>query len=244
MLSTLKRNLFNEAAHRRLQRLSKAPLHVFHGFELTSFLNSRNLDTLSFLDVGCGFGIDMANASRNGFKNVLGVDVRLYDDWNIASHYYPNMTHIILEGKEIPFNDKSFDVVNSYHVFEHVPDDIFLINEVSRVLKEDGIAIICVPNSLNILTMFQSLLNFKNPYLDPTHLREYTLLEIKSKLEENGFEIISYSREGFVLPIPVIRRFYHFFSTTYFDFNGLNNFLGKVIPYTYHGHNFLCRKIL
>ncbi|MBW4642090.1 MAG: class I SAM-dependent methyltransferase [Goleter apudmare HA4340-LM2] len=241
-VAEMKIKLFEVAAHRRLRRLSNKEPFVFHGFDLTD-INLQHNQESSFLDVGCGFGIDMAQATLMGFGETIGVDVNLYDDWLIAKSYFPSMKHILLEDKRLPFANKTFNFVNSYHVLEHVEDDNFLIQEIHRVLKDDGWAVISVPDVNNLQTMAKYQLKFDKPYLDPTHIREYTLSEIKNKINKYEFEIVSINKDGFVFPVPFINRIYHFFSTCYFDLNNLNNFLGRVIPYSSLGYNLLIKKI-
>jgi len=46
---------------------------------------------------------------------------------------------------EVPFGDNTFDVIFCNHVMEHVQDDIRAMNELRRVMKATGWAIIQVP---------------------------------------------------------------------------------------------------
>ncbi|MFO0098123.1 MAG: class I SAM-dependent methyltransferase [Aphanizomenon sp.] len=241
-ITTVKRNLFDAAAHKRVKRVLNKDPFIFHGFNMRKFYSMLGNSNSSFLDVGCGFGIDMSQAVVMGFTDVVGVDIKMYDDWLIAKSSFPDLRHIELTSSSLPFKDSTFDFVNSQHVLEHCEDDCFLLQEMHRVLKENGLCVIGVPNSQNILTIFKKMLGLQNPYLDPTHLREYTLSEIKQKVEAVGFEILDTNKEGFVLPIPRLHRLYHFFTTCYFDFIKFNNLLGHNIPYCLLGYNVLVRK--
>lgn len=46
---------------------------------------------------------------------------------------------------DIPFEENTFDVIFCNHVLEHVNDDILALNEMKRVLKPGGWAILQVP---------------------------------------------------------------------------------------------------
>lgn len=45
----------------------------------------------------------------------------------------------------LPFPDGSFDVICCFHVLEHVPADVDALSQLSRVLGEDGAAVVIVP---------------------------------------------------------------------------------------------------
>lgn len=47
--------------------------------------------------------------------------------------------------QKLPFDDESYDFVFASHVLEHIPDDKKAIEEIRRVLKPNGIAILPVP---------------------------------------------------------------------------------------------------
>jgi len=52
---------------------------------------------------------------------------------------------LVYSGDRLPFEDRSFDTVLNVQVLEHTPRPGALINEMSRVLKDDGILILSAP---------------------------------------------------------------------------------------------------
>jgi len=49
-------------------------------------------------------------------------------------------------GKEkLPFEDDSVDLIFSYHTLEHVPDYLFVLSEIHRVLKHGGCFLVGLP---------------------------------------------------------------------------------------------------
>lgn len=49
----------------------------------------------------------------------------------------------------LPFKDNEFDVILCNHVLEHIPDDTKAMQELYRVLKKGGMAILQIPQDLN-----------------------------------------------------------------------------------------------
>lgn len=56
---------------------------------------------------------------------------------------------------DIPFEDRSFDVVIANHVLEHVADDLKALTEIHRVLKRGGYAILQTPYSSKLHNTWQ-----------------------------------------------------------------------------------------
>lgn len=55
-------------------------------------------------------------------------------------------TDVIADLEEgLPFPDRSLDVINAAHIFEHIYNFIPLMNECWRCLKDDGFMMVAVP---------------------------------------------------------------------------------------------------
>jgi len=55
----------------------------------------------------------------------------------------------------LPFKENEFDVILCNHVLEHIPDDTMAMQELFRVLKPKGMAILQIPQDLSLETTFE-----------------------------------------------------------------------------------------
>lgn len=94
---------------------------------------------------------------------------------------------------DLPFEDKQFDFVLCNHVLEHIPDDTKAMQELYRILKPGGTAILQIPQDLSRKTTFED-----NSITDPKerakifgqydHVRVYGR-DYFDKLRSIGFEV-------------------------------------------------------
>jgi len=94
----------------------------------------------------------------------------------------------------LPFATHSFDALLCVHVLEHIPDDRTAIQELYRVLKPAGWAIIQVPIDKSRLETFedpaiQSADEKAFHYGNVDHVRLYGE-DFKARLEETGFQVV------------------------------------------------------
>jgi SAM-dependent methyltransferase len=93
------------------------------------------------LEIGCGYGQWVAPLSKM-VRSVAGFDIHqtLVDKFNEQLADFRNVTMKLGDGLTIPFADKSFSLVYSIAVFQHMPRSIVLnyFKEAARVLKTDG----------------------------------------------------------------------------------------------------------
>lgn len=104
----------------------------------------------SFLDVGCGAGYAMYKAKSEKDCKVYGIDP--YPGARGVGRFleqFPRKDITIREAyaEALPFDDSFFDVVYSSHVLEHVNNESKTLQEMSRVLNEDGIVIVGMPTA-------------------------------------------------------------------------------------------------
>lgn len=57
-----------------------------------------------------------------------------------------NLTFVLWDGKKIPFDDNTFDIVVSFETIEHIIDYDNFLKEIKRVLKKNWILLISTPN--------------------------------------------------------------------------------------------------
>lgn len=107
----------------------------------------KPIENTSVLDLGCGSGGMLIALSYRGAKATgIEVDPSLYSLAKARLKNIPNTEVLITDGKLIPFPDNSFDIITSIHVLEHVKDLNEYFNELYRVLKVGGVALIECPN--------------------------------------------------------------------------------------------------
>jgi SAM-dependent methyltransferase len=107
----------------------------------------RELGTATCLDVGCSSGV-IAAALSPLFAQTFGVD---YDGVALGATEADSRVRVgFLRGDamRLPFPDGSIDVVICAQVYEHVPDDERLFQEIHRVLAADGVVFFSGPNWL------------------------------------------------------------------------------------------------
>ena len=146
------------------------------------------------LEIGCGEGrgIDLLapkSKSYTAIDKIQGV----IDD---LSAKYSDITFI--QDNIPPFKkiaDNSFDTIVSFQVIEHIKNDRLFLEEIKRMLKPGGKALLTTPNIKLTLT--------RNPW----HIREYTAeeltdlaSEIFSKVEMKGVggneKVMNYHNEN------------------------------------------------
>jgi predicted SAM-dependent methyltransferase len=95
---------------------------------------------------------------------------------------------------DLPFTDNSYDVILCNHVLEHIPDDTKAMQELFRVLKPGGMAILQIPQDLSRTTTFSddSITNQKERaaiFGQYDHVRIYGR-DYFDKLRSIGFTVI------------------------------------------------------
>lgn len=102
-----------------------------------------DLSNCDVLDIGTGSGIAASLLDKHA-KSVRSVDV--VDERVVRDVPFQQITSEIL-----PIPAKSFDIVVSNHVVEHVRDKLTHLKEVRRVLRPGAIAYLAMPNKWSLI---------------------------------------------------------------------------------------------
>ncbi len=152
------------------------------------------------LDVGthCGFFLRMA---RGMGWTLTGVEPSPVGAQLAREFYGLNVVNASVEGAGFP--DRSFDVVTLVDVFEHVDQPLELLAEVRRVLRDDGLLFVKVPNGRYSLFKYQlirQLLRVREVEIFDAkeHVVHYTAETLAATLGASGFRL----KLAFV-PLPI-----------------------------------------
>jgi SAM-dependent methyltransferase len=121
---------------------------------------------------------------------------------------YPKVT-VRMDLTQIPFPPDFFDVVFCSHVLEHVPDDRKAMQELARVLKLAGWAVIMVPCFPDRGPTFEDF-TVTDPaerlklFGQEDHVRIYGN-DFVDRLAESGFEVAVVHPSDFLSPEEIIR---------------------------------------
>lgn len=169
----------------------------------TLTLVPKSSKKLKVLDVGTGYG-HLAFLIKKLFDyHVIAADIRIPEDIK------KRLTNKGIEvkdgvefgtGKNMPFEDNTFDTVMFCEVLEHITDDPRnIFKEIYRILKHNGLVICTTPNICHIYNRILLLFG-KNPQLffwglkygeerPRGHFREYSMDELIFLMKNLNFTI-------------------------------------------------------
>lgn len=241
------RSLFSILARKEMLAFSmepsprKYPLNMARYFAFTEFIQAelRRMGGAKLLDVGCGVGKLIRYGPFPG-ATFVGLDIRLSSLEMARQQAYQ---HLVVgdAGRDLPFEDESFDIVVCNHVLEHLHQPEALIQEARRVLRPGGLLLVGVPMvwwwtrwlRIHVLPL---LVRRKRPELlaaEFGHVYFFTMLSLKELLKAFAIEDV---------------RGFRFFSSRHLPLENwwwyyrLNTWWGRVFPRLTSEVNVVARK--
>jgi len=148
------------------------------------------------LDLGCGEGRHTWVACKQYNAQVIGLDLdktsldkgRLVL-WRLDEQGETKGEWLLTRGSilKLPFPDGTFDKIICSEVLEHIPDDRQAIQEIVRVLKDDGFLAVSVPSYLPEAICWKLSDDYHN--YPGGHIRIYKGKELPSKLQQKNLDI-------------------------------------------------------
>jgi SAM-dependent methyltransferase len=133
----------------------------------TQFADGRRI-----LDAACGMGYGTAMLAGAGATEVVGVDLDEEVVARLQAAAKPGTVFAVADLRKLPYGDDEFDLVVSFETIEHVDNPETVLDELTRVLKPEGLLIVSTPN--------RDVYTPGNPF----HLRELTPNEFTEALSK------------------------------------------------------------
>jgi 2-polyprenyl-3-methyl-5-hydroxy-6-metoxy-1,4-benzoquinol methylase len=139
----------------------------------------------TLLDIGCAVGFFLDEARQRGWT-VFGQEVSQY----AAEIARKNLGDCIFSGhaESIHLPESSVDVVTMWDVIEHLEDPLQVLVRLRRLLKDDGLLVLCTGNIDSWLAKLQG--SRSRIYNPPQHLFFYSPSTLSKLLVEAGFHVI------------------------------------------------------
>lgn len=166
-----------------------------HGFNLESgFFEGK-----SVLEVGCGPTGVIFELDNTKFR--VGLEPMDLDD--LVSDTIKRSIVRKGIGENMPFEDGSFDIVISFNALDHSSDPVKVVQEVCRVLKQDGELLLWVYILRKKYVALRGLLN----RFDKPHPHHFTREDLTETVLDDYFEM-QYCKEekGTGLPNNTIKK--------------------------------------
>lgn len=160
--------------------------HAIRKFTLNQkkrlLLSTTKLSEGKILDVGCGTG-SFLEIMKNAGWEAVGLEP------NLEARELTIAKNIECYESNYLFNlpDKQFDVITLWHVLEHVHDLYNYIIQFKRLLKENGLLLIAVPNYTSSDASHYDA--FWAAYDVPRHLYHFSPKSMNVLLEKHQFNI-------------------------------------------------------
>ena len=154
---------------------------AFHTDERRYKTLKKLIKNKSVLDFGCGVGGFLKRA-RKVASSIQGVEPE-----RRLRNYFKKEKIFVVTGLENV--KKNFDVITLFHVLEHVPDPVLILNKLSKKLKNKGRIIVEVPNANDALFSVYKCKAFSRFTYWSCHLFLFTNSTLREIAEKAGLKV-------------------------------------------------------
>lgn len=164
--------------------------------EVVNLFADKNLN-LNILDIGSATGGLLQLFEEKGFKNLFGLDPsnRCIDKITSKASSIKAFQGNLSDDLGLIFGEKKFDLIILSHVLEHVFDVNSALKNVMKILNEDGLIYIEVPDS----SRYKDLVHAPFHYFSLEHINHFTDLSLKTLLGLHGLKVLQCNKKTFYI---------------------------------------------
>lgn len=151
----------------------------------------------AFLEIGCGTGFVLAGIARALPQLTVHASEVSSSGLPFAAQRVPHAELFQMDARAIPFV-AHFDVIGLFDVLEHIEEDVIVLAQVHRALRDGGGLIITVPQHPFLWSAYDEHAH---------HVRRYAARELRAKVLQAGFRIVMMtSFVSLLLPLMMLSR--------------------------------------
>lgn len=142
------------------------------------------------LDIGCASGWFLSQIKHN-YPQAKCIGIDAYDKAiSYGKKMYPELQLVAIDAHKLPFDNRAFDIVICTEVLEHVVSPDQVLQEIKRVLKPNGIAIIEMDSGNLLFQIVWYLWNhLRCGVWKDAHLHKFNSYRLEKLIEANGLYI-------------------------------------------------------
>ena len=154
------------------------------------FLEEHIIENATVLEIGCSSGFMLEKFKKEGCK-VCGIEPS-----GEFLEFIHNKGYEAYETIEEIDENKKFDIITHFFVFEHISDPFDFINKQLSLLNEGGMIIAEIPSATDPLTSLYNIDSFEKFYWSIAHHYYYTPKSLEYILDKMGlkYELIPEQR--------------------------------------------------
>ena len=164
------------------------------------------------LDLGCGQG-HITSRIQQAFPQAefSAVDYSI-SAIDYAVEHFSNIDFIVANAYQPPYCDHYFDIVICNNLWEHVPDPLSLLKNVSEIMKPGGFLIISTPSRYRFSNLLRVIRGRPVTLMSDHHVTEYSVGQVIEQCRYGGYQIRRIFSKPLRLPDIKTKLVYPFIS--------------------------------
>ena len=176
-------NLWNKYANIWDFPLLQIFFHFLHQTSI-NLLKEYLKDNIKILDIGCATGNFLFKIQKINSKiELYGVDFSP-KMIVLAKNKFKNIKFYNLRAEEIDFPSDYFDIITIIETFHHLQNQNLVLEKIHKILKPEGILLICEPDINNkLINLFINFLKKSHIEKESKFFNQQQIMELASRFQ-------------------------------------------------------------